>query len=428
MNRTDDNAEVEGLPSPLDLAVQAVVAEPLPAEAVERVKSRAMQIVPRADRQPDRLRARSIALWNRPLARLTVVAAVCLVVLGIWLFVPGRQPTAQAFNQIAEKLVAAKTARYDMEVLIEGEANQTMRAYYLAPGRFRNETRIDGTVSVIDLAAKKMVLVNRRAKRVVILNWKGNPPKKATVGNQFERLRLLLSKSHAASDVRYERIGEKQIDSRRAVGFRLDSPAVEVTLWGDPATGYPVLVETVSSGRPLNKVTMKNFEINIPLEASLFEIAPPAGYTVESLDAEFTEPSEPGLINAFRTASDIAQGRFPDSLDMMGMTRLLEKVVGKGGKKPTGVALQRLMKVAMSVGTGYQFALDLPESAEAHYAGNGVERNAKDRPIFWYKPEGAAGYHVIFADLSVKDEKNAPHVAGAQRIKKMSQTMTPAAK
>jgi hypothetical protein len=29
----------------------------------------------------------------------------------------------------------------------------------------------------------------------------------------------------------------------------------------------------------------------------------------------------------------------------------------------------------------------LPESAYATYAGKGVKRDAKDRPIFWYKPE-----------------------------------------
>jgi outer membrane lipoprotein-sorting protein len=428
MNGEHANPEFDGLESPLDLAVRAVLAEPLPQEAIDRVKSRATELAPRADRRIDHLGARGIKIWKRPLARLAVVAAACLVVLGIWLFVPGRQTTVQAFNQLAERLVAAKTARYDMEVSTEGEAKQSMRAYYLAPGRFRNEMHIDGVVSVIDLAAKKMVLVNPRAKRVVILNWKGNPPKTATVGNQFERLRLLLSKSHEASDVRYERIGEKQIDGRRAVGFRLDSPAVDVTLWGDPATGYPVLVETVWSGRPLSKTTMKNFEINIPLEASLFEITPPAGYTVQSLDAEYAEPSEQGLVNAFRTASDIGQGRFPDSLDTMGMMKLLEKAFGKGKKKPSDAELKRVMKLAMSVGSGYQFALDLPESADTHYAGNGVERNAKDRPIFWYKPEGSSKYRVIFADLSVKDEPTAPQVPGAQRIKKTSQTATPAAK
>ena len=49
----------------------------------------------------------------------------------------------------------------------------------------------------------------------------------------------------------------------------------------------------------------------------------------------------------------------------------------------------------------------LPEAADAHYAGKGVKRDAKDRPIFWYQPEGAKKYRVIYADLAAGDAK--PH-------------------
>lgn len=429
MNGENEHPQVERLEPPLDLAVRAALADPLPQEAIERVKSRAKQAA-RADRLEidrlpiDRLKTWGGAIWRRPLARLTMAAVACLALLGIWLFAPGRQTTAQAFNLLAEQLAAAKTARYDMEVSMEGQPKQKSRCYYLAPGRFRNEE--DGTVMVTDLAAKKIVTVNARSKRVVIMTWKGNPPKKATVGNQFERLRLMLSKSREAGDASYERLGEKQIDGHRAIGFRLDSPDRAATFWGDPQTGYPLLVENVWSGRPQGQLTLKNFEINVPLEASLFETTTPPGYTVISMDAEFAEPREESLIEAFRTASDLNQGRFPDAMDSASMLKVVATASDKVRKKPSQADAQRLMKIGVTMGQGFEFVCELPESANARYAGNGVTRNAKDRPIFWYKPPGASKYRVIFADLSVKDEPTAPQVPGAQPIKNASQTAPPA--
>jgi hypothetical protein len=38
--------------------------------------------------------------------------------------------------------------------------------------------------------------------------------------------------------------------------------------------------------------------------------------------------------------------------------------------------------------------------------------------IFWYKPEGAKTYRVIYADLSVKDAQSVPNIAGAVRLAK----------
>jgi len=40
-------------------------------------------------------------IMKRPIPRLVAVTAACLLIAGIWLFVPGRQTTAQAFNKLA---------------------------------------------------------------------------------------------------------------------------------------------------------------------------------------------------------------------------------------------------------------------------------------------------------------------------------------
>jgi outer membrane lipoprotein-sorting protein len=429
MNTEHGIPEFRSLDLPLDLAVQAALAEPLSEEAIERVKVRAK---PLADVAGAPSRKKQFAERGRPVSRLVIgslIAAVSLLALAIGSNLLLDRSTAQAFNKFAETLVAAKTARFQIEVTIEGQPKEVVQAYYLAPGRYRHEEQSGDVVTIIDLTAVKMVTVKHSAKRVTVVNFKVAPTYKKGQ-NDFERLRELLSKNRDAKDAQYQPLGEKEIDGRRAVGFRYDSPATEDTLWGDPATGYPVRIETVYGGHPLTKVTTNKFEINIDLKASLFDVTPPAGYKVLSLDADVPKPSEQGLVDAFRISSEIGGGEFPESLDIIGLSKLMEKekAAAKARTKQSDEDFQRLMKTAVRFGVGFQFALDLPESADAHYAGNGVKRDTHGRPIFWYKPEGTSKYRVIFADLSVKDADNAPQVPGAKRIEKASKTAKPAAK
>ena len=92
---------------------------------------------------------------RRPIPRLIVGVAACLAIFGVWLLLPGGLSTAQAFNRFAEAIVKAKTARYQMEVTIEGQPTQKFQAWYLAPGKFRQE--VGSIINVSDLTVGKMV-------------------------------------------------------------------------------------------------------------------------------------------------------------------------------------------------------------------------------------------------------------------------------
>lgn len=429
MNSERDIPEFESLDWPLDLAVQAALAEPLPEEAIERVIVRAKQLAAVAG-PPSR--KKDFVERKQPVPRLVIgslIATVTVLALTIGSNLLLEQSSAQAFDKFAETLLAAKTVRFQIEERTVGRPTEVIQAYYLAPGRYRLEEQSGDVVKIFDATAAKMVSLNRSAKRVVVVNFR-KAPTDTKVENDFERLRELLSKNRDANDAQYQRLGEKEIGGRRAVGFRCDTPATEVTLWGDPATGYPVRIETVWGGLPRTETIMNKFEINIDLKESLFDITPPAGYTVQSLDIDVPKPSEQGLVDAFLKSSEIGGGEFPENLDTIGLSKLMEKEKAGTQSRPkrSDEVLQQLMKTAVRFGVGFQFALDLPESADAHYAGKGVKRGTNDRPIFWYKLEGASRYRVIFADLSVKDADTAPQVPGARRIEKASKTAKPAAK
>ena len=66
----------------------------------------------------------------------------------------------------------------------------------------------------------------------------------------------------------------------------------------------------------------------------------------------------------------------------------------------------------LKIAAGWNLPWTSCPTADAHYAGKGVKLGEPDRPIFWYKPEGAKTYRVIYADLSVKEAESAPKSPG----------------
>lgn len=368
-------------------------------------------------------------IMRRPIPRLVAVAAASLLITAGWMLFPGHQSVAQAFNRIAHSITAATTARFQMEVQIEGQPKQKFQAYYMAPGRFRQE--IGAIVNVSDFNAGKSITWMTNIKKATVMNRK---PGKDRAGdknqpseNFFEQLRELLSQKPDAAGPDYQALGEKEINGRRATGFRLVTPVYTTTLWGDPDSGAPVLVDAKFNGTPPAEVTISNFEINPALDPTLFDLKPPAGYQVQSLDVDGSKPGERDLIDGLRTFAELSGGDFPDELGLnpagMGklFAKLMEGKVARAGQKPSDAEMQKMMKDAMTIGRGFGFAIKLPASADAHYAGKGVKRDTPDRAIFWYKPEGATKYRVLYADLSIKDAGAAPTIAGAERIGGTSQ-------
>jgi outer membrane lipoprotein-sorting protein len=404
----------------------------------EQVKRLREQVL---DRFEQAARANTAGLWwkyaldegrkvmRKPIVRL-VAAAACLAIVAFWLLAPGQQ-SARAFEKFADAIVQAKTARFQMEVNVEGQPTQKIQAFYLTPGKFRQEITLGKpgqdaatVINISDFSAGKMVSLQPAEKKAMIMNLIGGPKAKSAE-NYFERLRELLAGIRNAENKEYQPLGEKEIDGKKAVGFRYDTPAATVNLWGNPLTGTPVRIYTVWSGIPRTEVVMSDFDINVELNAALFNLTPPAGYKVQSIDVDASEPREQDLVEGFKTCAEMGGGEFPETLDTAGVQKLIIKYSLSKAKEMSDELMQQLMKEAIKIGRGFQFAMQLPESADAHYAGKGVKRGTPDRPIFWYKPEGAKTYRVLFADLTLRDTAGPPQVAGAKRLEKASKTTSP---
>jgi hypothetical protein len=190
----------------------------------------------------------------------------------------------------------------------------------------------------------------------------------------------------------------------------------------------------------------------------LFSLEPPAGYSTQAVD--MTMPVEEDLLRTLRTIAEHRKGLFPAKLGMnkevmeaamAGSMPEMDKATGEkmeaaankalakyGGKeklrakygnqlppaimaeimKATMPLIQEQMQKQMPLMMqkrmqGITFYTMLKPENDPYYVGGGVKLGTPDRPIFWYKPTGAAKYRVIYADLSVKE-------LAAEEVKKLS--------
>jgi hypothetical protein len=218
-------------------------------------------------------------------------------------------------------------------------------------------------------------------------------------------------------DVKRESLGEKEIDGRQVVGFRISLPAAVFNVWGDPKTGLPVRMEATMALMPDMKVTMSDFAFNVEMDESLFSVEPPAGYEVTVIQGHTTDGSpaeEKDLIEMFRCYSEVSGGRFPDLLDMMWLNQTVRTQRWLADhlqpQKPTAKRNEEGAAAQAKVQKGMTFTVLLPKEADSHYAGKGVSLGAADTPIFWYRPKDAKKYRVIYADLSTREAETPPSV------------------
>jgi outer membrane lipoprotein-sorting protein len=318
---------------------------------------------------------------------------------------------AAVFNRMVDAVVSARSAKFQAEVKVEGQADQTFQALFLAPAKYRMD--MGTAVNISDFAAGKMLTLIPAQKQAVIFQL-NNAPKDHVHDNHFEQLRRMLDNQRAKLPA-YERLGEKTIDGRKAMGFRIDSGIGTTTLWGDPKTGDPILIENIYTGIPRTEVVMSKFEMNVELAPEQFAQDIPKGYKVQTLDIDASKPGEEALLESLRIFAELSGGDFPDALDTASVTKAMigAMLKGKLQAKQGEQEGQKMMNDAIKIGRGFQFALSLPPTANAHYAGKRVKKDTKDRPIFWYRPESSERYRVIDATLQVHDADEAPRVEGA---------------
>ncbi len=430
---------------PADDTAAAIVARVMSAVAADQSQRRVVGV--RAEMIHPTVLSRSLNGWRwimrSPVSRVAATVVFVLAIAGVALLFHGGGAT-YAFADFIAPILEAKTAKFKVttEMEMKGRAlTTTAEVMMLDAARSRQETEMPDRskmIMIFDWGQGKSLTLTPAVKQAVVLTFVNMPKDKIPKEKDpLGYLRSLLLDARDKPDVKREPLGEKDIDGRRVVGYRIASRGMVVSLWGDPKTGEPVRAEMTMAMFGGAKTTMSDFAFNVPMDESLFSTDPPAGYTVQRMKIDTSPAEEADLIETFREYSKLSGGAFPDSLDMQTMIQIaMKKFMPGKAEKPNRQEMQKmseaekqklmqkLMKVPMQkmaeaqikLQRGLTFALMLPTDADAHYAGKSVKLGAADKPIFWYRPKDAKKYRVIYADLSVRDADAPPRVPNAQPV------------
>jgi outer membrane lipoprotein-sorting protein len=352
-----------------------------------------------------------------PVSRVAATIIFVLAIGGVALWFHG-SGAGTALADFAQPIITAKNAKFKMTTEIKGRPPRTATIYVLGSQHMRQET-VGGreTVLIMDLKKERQLILEPAKTKATL--YKLDSTTKNVESNNFyffSDLKTMLRDTQDKPEVKRESRGEKEIQGRHVVGYRIKYRGHVTDLWGDPKSGLPVLVEQTTPPYSM-KITMCDFEFNLDLDESLFSTEPPSHYRAVQMDV--LPGTEKDLIDALRAYSELFDGAFPDGLDLPSTYgRWITK--SAKGRKPTNVTSERESERESELLTMFcrcaGFVKKLPPTSNARYAGKGVSFCAARKPIFWYRPQGAKTYLVIYGDLSVKEAKTPPQVANAQRV------------
>ncbi len=348
-----------------------------------------------AARATNALKIRRTIMKN-PMTKIAAAAVIIIAVLiGINLF--GGTVT---FADVVKPLLNARTLILDIVVNTDDpgvdEDTDPVIHDVIVDQRIRRVNSFqEHLVNIFDTESAKMLTLHTEGKIAVYSDIQGHVQE--ITQNYMVFLLDIITDLQNNPDFEAEKIGEKEIDGQKVVGFL----ARDLTIWADAETGLPVRIEGQS---PQLSVIYKNFQFNIPAEEleQLVSMEIPDGYElVESKGNEFDmgTPTEQDLVECLRIWAELLlDGNFPEKIGMTEFTKMLPQVEAKLAESITSA--EEGTQKGMTLGKGMLFHMKLKDK---HYAGSGVKVGEADKAVFWYLPDGADTYRVIYGDLSVKD-------------------------
>ena len=187
----------------------------------------------------------------------------------------------------------------DKTVPASKKQDEVSRLLIRGPSLVRFE-EADGGYSIVDYTQRKCVLIDPARKSVRILDGLAIP-KNAQALNFYQLFRQI-----AVNPVKT--LPAREIAGRKVVGFVArnpifdgaphapEGPKPEITVWVDPETKLPVQIETSTheEGGVTSLQITSNIAFDRPLDAALFDLAPPKGYQVESFGVAKLQPEQAG--------------------------------------------------------------------------------------------------------------------------------------
>jgi len=217
----------------LEQLAQVQPSEETARRATERVREMLTQPSIRSN-------ARSASLWRTimksPFTKLATAAVIAVVaIIGITQI--GSTP---AFADVVQSLLSVKTASFKMTMSVEGAPPQTFDCLYSEPIRMRQTTADGSAVVISDFEKARIVTLMPSQKQAFVVEMENMPEGDQSQYNMFREIQKRLQEAQGTADESVEYLGEKQIDRIKTVGYHVQKPGCDMTLWADPRTNLPV--------------------------------------------------------------------------------------------------------------------------------------------------------------------------------------------
>ncbi len=263
--------------------------------------------------------ALSLTIWRHIMksnvTKLAVAALIAVAVLiGIAHLNGSVDMTSVAVAAVVEPLLHSETGSFKMTLDLAGAGVdwaddggnplQTVNVRFSGPAKVRWDFPA-GEVLVANFEQGKVMILIPGKQQAKVMQV--GPPGVIPVLNRFNVLmaiRPLIASALESEDELVESLGQRRVDGVDAIGYRLKGPAHhgEITVWADPATGQPILIER-DMKQQNQSVLLTNIAFGIELDDSLFSVEPPREYLPVVSGGE----SEPGF--AIRgLVTDVATG------------------------------------------------------------------------------------------------------------------------
>lgn len=335
---------------------------------------------------------------KNPIMKLAAAAAIVVGVLAS-LYVFGS--AGVTFADVVEPFLTARTATFAYTVSLENGPAQTGEAMFMAPACIRQVTPGGATV-VADLQQGRMVVLMPAQRQAVVYELE-NVSQDPGELNLFLEIRRRILEARPLGGESVQSLGSREIDGREAIGYSVQKPDLSITVWADAKTLLPIQIESTAGS---TTYTMSDIVFDVDLDESLFSLEIPAGYAVNTMQVDGSEPEEKDLVEMFRTWADHTDGRFPSALDASApgeFMSLQRKRMKESGLEPSAQELLAFQQTIIRMSRGGAFVQQLPADSDWHYAGKDVLLGDGTIAIFWYRPQGSTSYRVIYADLSVRE-------------------------
>jgi len=275
MNEQVDHTDFDNFEPALDSAVRAVLAEPLPNAAVERVKMRARGLSsPTVLSSKTTIRKR---IWNVPAVRYGSIAAAVMAITAVALLsLLTRHSNGRAFADVIQNVRQARSVQLTITSRL-GHQPENVGKMYLNENRLRIELFRGAMVHVGDLSQKRALYLDTHRKIAQSIAIDEQITKE--FANPIDQLRR--AKTEDA-----ENIGEEYLKGRLTQVYRIHKVDLlgirsksKMLVWVDPKEGLPVkiVIHDLDSKAEM-EIRFEDFLWNEPLNPNLFSLDIPNGY------------------------------------------------------------------------------------------------------------------------------------------------------